>query len=113
MKPVVVAKILQEAFRASWNFSSVHRLHHPMNVKNQILILKIEIGPIFFQRLSSLDQFERQSQRTKKYSQTSQTSNGFFRSDSDPDVFSEKLTYKVNYREIPNRDVLIWNICFM
>ena len=37
MKPVVVAKILQEA----WNFSSAHWLHYPMNVKkNQFLILK-------------------------------------------------------------------------
>ena len=33
MKPVVVAKILQEALRASWNFSSAHWLHHLMNVK--------------------------------------------------------------------------------
>ena len=33
MKPVVVAKILQETLRASWNFSSTHWLHHPMNVK--------------------------------------------------------------------------------
>ena len=40
MKPVVIAKILQEALRASWNFSDDHWLHHPMNVKNQILILK-------------------------------------------------------------------------
>ena len=36
MKPVVVAKIL----RASWNYSSAHWLHHPMNEKNQSLILK-------------------------------------------------------------------------
>ena len=35
MEPVVVAKILQE-----WNLSSSHCLHHPMNVKNQILFLK-------------------------------------------------------------------------
>ena len=50
MKPVFVAKILQEALRASWNFGSSHWLHHPMNVKkkkkkkkkkNHILILKI------------------------------------------------------------------------
>ena len=40
MEPVVIAKILQEALRASWNFSSAHWLHHPMNVKYQILILK-------------------------------------------------------------------------
>ena len=40
MKPVVVAKILQEAIRTSWNFSSAHWFHHPMNVKNQILILR-------------------------------------------------------------------------
>ena len=33
MKPVVVAKILQEAFRASRNFSSAHWIHHPMNVR--------------------------------------------------------------------------------
>ena len=33
MKPVVVAKILQEALRVLWNFSSAHWLHHPMNVK--------------------------------------------------------------------------------
>ena len=35
MKPVVVAKILQEALRALWNFSFVHRLHHPMNAKKK------------------------------------------------------------------------------
>ena len=35
MKPVVVVKI-----RASWNFSSAHWLHNPMNGKNHILILK-------------------------------------------------------------------------
>ena len=40
MKPVVVAKILQEALRASWNSSSAHWLHHPMNVKNLNLIFK-------------------------------------------------------------------------
>ena len=40
MEPVVVAKIVQEALRASWNFSFGHWLHHPKNVKNQILILK-------------------------------------------------------------------------
>ena len=39
MKLVVVAKILQEAHLTSWNFSSVHWLHHPMNVKNQISII--------------------------------------------------------------------------
>ena len=33
MKPEVVDKILQEALRASWNFSSAYWLHHPMNVK--------------------------------------------------------------------------------
>ena len=33
MKPGVVSKILQEALRASCNFSSAHWLHHPMNVK--------------------------------------------------------------------------------
>ena len=33
MKLVVVAKILQEVLQASWNFSSNHYLHHPMNVK--------------------------------------------------------------------------------
>ena len=33
MKPVVVAKIQQEALRASWNFADDHWLHHPMNVK--------------------------------------------------------------------------------
>ena len=40
MNPVVVAKILQEALRASWNFSSAHWLHHVKTSKNQILILK-------------------------------------------------------------------------
>ena len=33
MKPEVVSKILHEALRTSWNFSSAHWLHHPMNVK--------------------------------------------------------------------------------
>ena len=33
MKPVVVAKILQEALHTSWNFSFTHWLHHPMKVK--------------------------------------------------------------------------------
>ena len=33
MKPVVVAKILQEALHDSWNFSSSHWLHHAMNIK--------------------------------------------------------------------------------
>ena len=46
MEPVVVAKILQEALRASWNFSSAHWLHHPMNVTKTILILKISTANI-------------------------------------------------------------------
>ena len=33
MKPVVVAKILQEALHTSWNFRSAHWLHLSMNVK--------------------------------------------------------------------------------
>ena len=33
MKPVVLAKILQEALCASWNFSFTHWLHHLMNIK--------------------------------------------------------------------------------
>ena len=33
MKTVVIAKILHEAQRASWNFSSTHCLHHIIKVK--------------------------------------------------------------------------------
>ena len=49
MKPVVVAKILQGALCASWDFSSAHWLHHPINVKKkQILILKYMYIPYAF-----------------------------------------------------------------
>ena len=40
IKLVVVAEILQEALRASWNFSSADWLYHPMSVKTQISIFK-------------------------------------------------------------------------
>ena len=33
MKTVVVAKIVHEALRAPWNFSSAHCLHHIMKVE--------------------------------------------------------------------------------
>ena len=39
LKLEVIAKILQKVLHASWNFSSAHQLHHPLNVENQILIL--------------------------------------------------------------------------
>ena len=56
MKAVVVAKIVQETLRASSNFSTAHWLHHPMNVKNQVLILKYSHLPLTSLRWTILEQ---------------------------------------------------------
>ena len=46
----------------------------------------------------SWDEQERRAQGIQHFQKRLQTSNGFVRSDSDPNIFAEKLTYKVrNY----------------
>ena len=47
-KPVVVAKILQEALRVSWNFSSADWLHHMMKAEKSFFQseIYIKISPI-------------------------------------------------------------------
>ena len=50
MKPVVVAKILQEVLHASWNISSAHWLHHMMNVKKSNFLKFLNKGNIFCDR---------------------------------------------------------------
>ena len=46
----------------------------------------------------SWDEQERRAQGIQHFQKRLQTSNGFVRSDKDPNIFAEKLTYKVwNY----------------